>query len=129
MDSNGQGQEQLVRSGPDFWDSNPIWSPVNDDIYFQQRTPNSPLNSTWLMMINYENRGKQGIKVDAGPKPILNVRVSPDGLWLAFNSVETPDGSIKPDIYIIALGSNERQRITTDKGADIDPVWRPGIKP
>ncbi len=125
MDSNGQGQEQLVRSGPDFWDSNPIWSPLGDDIYFQQRTPNSPINSTWLMRINYEDRGKQGVKVEIGPKPILNVHFSPDGLWLAFNSVETSDSRVKPDIYIIALGSSERQRITTDKSADVDPVWRP----
>lgn len=125
MDSNGLGQEQLVRSGPTLWDFSPFWSPITDEIYFHQRTPNSPLNSTWLMKIGYEERGGLGVKVDAGPKPILNAHFSPDGLWLVFNSVEKTDGSAKPDIYIISLVGGERQRLTTDRGNDIDPVWRP----
>lgn len=129
MDSNGQGQEQLIRSGPTFWDSNPIWSPTSEDIYFQQRTPNSPINSTWLMKISYEARGGQGVKLEVGPKPVLNVHLSPDGLWLAFNSLESPDGKTKPDIYIFPLGGGERQRLTTDRDTDVDPVWRPLPQP
>jgi serine/threonine protein kinase len=125
MTSDGQGQEQIVRSGPGVWDTNPIWSPIGDDVFFNQRYAKNPVNATWLMKINYEARGGLGVKVEAGPRPILNVRFSPDGQWLTFNSVETIDGSIKPDIYIIPLLGGERQRVTTDPGTDMDPVWRP----
>lgn len=129
MASDGQGQEQIVRSGPGVWDTNPIWSPIGDDVFFNQRYAKNPVNATWLMNINYEARGGLGAKVEAGPRPILNVRFSPDGQWLTFNSVETIDGSIKPDIYIIPLLGGERQRITTDPGTDVDPVWRPVSAP
>ncbi len=125
MPKDGQQNDQLVRSGLDVWDSAPVWSPIEDKILFNQRYPNTPLNATWLMGITFEARGGTGEKLEAGPRPILNVDYSPDGLWLTFNGLENLDGSVKPDIYILPLDGSGRIRLTTDPGTDVDPVWRP----
>jgi len=120
MTDTGESQEQLTRSGADYLDLNPAWSPDNQVILYDQQAKENPTR-IWLMSILYENRGSTGIPVKAEPLPVENVDYSADGFWLAFESVDESNR----DIYIMKSVGTSRVRLTTDPGNDYDPVWRP----
>ena len=48
---------------------------------------------------------------------------SADGFWIIYQGREV-DGTTF-DLYLIAVGSTERIRLTTDPGNDFEPAWRP----
>ena len=120
MTNTGEAQEQLTRSGADFLNLNPAWSPDNKIILYDQQAKSNP-SQIWLMSILYENRGSTGIQVNAEPLPIENADYSADGFWLAFESVDESNR----DIYIMKSIGTSRVRLTTDPGNDYDPAWRP----
>jgi len=120
MTDTGQSPEQITRSGYTYWDILPIWSPDGTAILYNQH-PSDNTSLVWLMSINYENRGGEGVDVDADPLPVSDVDYSEDGFLLAF---EGKDGDNR-DIYLMNVTGVSRIQLTTDPGNDFDPVWRP----
>ena len=121
MGNEGQSPEQITRSGYVFWDINPVWSPDGTSILYSQHRADTPYR-VWLMAIRYENRGNEGVDVEANPLPVNNVVYSPDGFWLAFESEDAADNR---DIYIMTAAGASRTQLTTDPANDFDPAWRP----
>ena len=122
MADNGQGQQQIVRSGQEFWDMNPAWSPDGETILFSQRRINVG-SRFYLMSIRYEDRvAGLASRLNYGPLPIENVHFSPDGFWLIFEGETQEDNT---DIFIMTVDGGNRLRLTMDPGADFDPSWRP----
>jgi serine/threonine protein kinase/Tol biopolymer transport system component len=124
MTDTGEGQQQIVHSGQNYWDYLPIWSPDGKNILFSERNANTTGPAyTWLESIVYENRNTdQPSKLNLGTASIENVRYSPDGFWLAFES-QGSDGN--KDIYFMTLSGAQRTRLTKDPAVDFDPAWRP----
>ncbi len=119
MSDTGQEAVQLARSGQDLWDFQPAWSPDGTTIYFSQRRlgPFRP----WLMKVNFQDLSQEPKRMNY-PSPIEDVSFSPDGLWLAFESLDN-DGN--RDIYFMTVAGSGRARLTTDPKIDFDPAWRP----
>lgn len=114
--------DQIAKTGNNTNDFLPVWTRDGQFILFSQTNfeGNAP---AWLMSIRYEDRlTKQATRLNIEPLPIVDVSISPDGFWMAFES--WPD-SINHDIYITTLTGANRVRLTTDPGFDFDPVWRP----
>ena len=123
MTDDGQDNLQLVRSGQSLWDFLPQWSPDGVTILFNQR--DKGVHKPWLMTINVTN-SEQGPTRLNFPVPIEDVEFSPDGVWLAFEGV---DSQANRDIYLITLTGGSRTRLTNDPNVDFDPAWRPFQNP
>jgi eukaryotic-like serine/threonine-protein kinase len=118
----GQGEQQIVRSGQAYWDYQPVWSPDGSTIAFAERNADGPVQP-WVMSMAYEERDSSAsAQIDLGPLPIENLRYSPDGRWLMFESVSEGNNH---DLFIATIDGQERTRLTTDPGVDFDPAWRP----
>ncbi len=125
MSDNGQFQSQFSPLGPlnNFW---PSWSPDGQIIFYSQS--NQEQFFPWLVYRRYEDRDtsiETRIPVTtsvAESGPFVQVRPSPDGTMLAYES--WPDGD-NHDIYIMNANGSNLQRLTTDPGVDCGPAWRP----
>ncbi len=120
MSDTGLSNVQIARSGQQFWDYFPAWGPDGETLIFNQRDlgPTRP----WLMTIRYEDReSKEPTRLDF-PRPIEDVKFSPDGLWLVFESL---DNEFNRDIYFMTITGGDRTRLTNDPALEFDPVWRP----
>ncbi len=125
MSDTGKNQTQFSMSGEinDFW---PVWSPNNDRIFYGQKQSNSSVS--WVTTMRYEDRGTyRETRIPSqspatGAQPIADISLSPDGEWFAFQS--WPDGT-NHDIYIMDANGANWVRLTTDKGYDFSPAWRP----
>ncbi len=114
--------EQLAQTGNNTNDFLPVWTKDGEFVLFSQNNFEGTVPA-WLMSIRYEERqAKQAVRLPIEPLPIVDVGISPDGFWMAFES--WPD-SLNHDIYISTLTGANRIRLTTDPGFDFDPVWRP----
>lgn len=121
MSDTGQGNVQVARSGQQFWDYLPVWTPDGTTILFSQKDAGL-LSRAWLMSIRYEDReSKDPTRLDL-PRPIEDVEFSPDGTLIAF---EGSDSEGNKDIYIMTASGDNRTRITNDPTVDFDPTWRP----
>ena len=121
MSDTGQGNVQIARSGQQFMDYLPVWTPDGSTILFSQRDV-GVASRPWLMSIKYEDREtKDPTRVDL-PRPVEDVEFSPDGLWMVFEGMDN-DGN--RDIYIMTASGGSRTRITNDPSVDFDPSWRP----
>lgn len=114
--------ELLAQTGNNTNDFLPVWTRDGQFVLFSQTNFEGTVPA-WLMSIRYEERqAKQAVRLPIEPLPIVDVSISPDGFWMAFES--WPD-SLNHDIYISTLTGANRLRLTTDPGFDFDPVWRP----
>jgi serine/threonine protein kinase/Tol biopolymer transport system component len=121
MTDTGKGQQQLIRSGQEYWDLAPAWSPDGRTILFSQRKVGP--SDIWLMSIIYEERASQpATRLNYGSLPVENVEFSPDGFWLIFESLSDNDNR---DLFLVTLDGASRIRLTSDSGADFDAAWRP----
>jgi len=121
MSDTGQGNVQVARSGQQFWDYLPVWTPDGTTILFSQKDAGL-LSRAWLMSIRYEDReSKDPTRLDL-PRPIEDVEFSPDGTLIVF---EGSDSEGNKDIYIMTASGDNRTRITNDPTVDFDPTWRP----
>jgi Tol biopolymer transport system component len=126
MTDAGQGQQQIARNGQDYWDYLPVWSPDGKVVLFSERYANAPVQP-WEESIVYENRETTASqRVKLGPLPNENVRYSPDGLWVVFESKDVDENR---DIYYMSLSGGERTRLTKDPSPEFDPAWRPAVSP
>ena len=123
MTDAGEGQQQIVRSGQDFWDYLPVWSLDGKMILFNERNANGPVQP-WVLSIVYEDRNtNQSTRLKLGSGPIENLHYSPDGLWLAFEGFS--DNGNNRDIFFATHSGAQLTRFTKDPGVDFDPAWRP----
>jgi serine/threonine protein kinase len=121
MNDTGQGNVQIARSGQQFWDFLPVWTPDGSTIVFSQRDA-GVVSRPWLMAIKFEDReSKDPTRLDL-PRPIEDVEFSPDGLWIAFEGM---DNNGNRDIYFMTASGGSRTRLTNDPAVDFDPAWRP----
>jgi serine/threonine protein kinase/Tol biopolymer transport system component len=122
MNADGTEQKQIVRSGTEFSDYMPTWSHDGSLIIFNQRCA-IRFCLPYLMRISSTDRTvEQGSSLQVKVLPIEDVSYSPDGFWFVFEGEEA--GENKDILYMTVTGAN-RTRVTTDKGLDFDPVWRP----
>jgi eukaryotic-like serine/threonine-protein kinase len=122
MTDTGQGQQQIVRSGPEFWDYLPIWSPDAKTILFTERNAQGPV-SPWTMDILYENRANgQADRLKIAASPIEHLNYSPDGLWFVF---ESKDEQGNRDLFLVTFDGQQRTQLTKDPGEDFGAAWRP----
>jgi Tol biopolymer transport system component len=121
MSDTGQGNQQIARSGQQYWDFLPAWAPDGSTILFSQRDATGA-SRPWLMSIQYEDREAQDPTRPDLQRPIEDVDFSPDGLWIAFEGMDN-DGN--RDIYFMTVTGGSRTRLTTDPRVDFDPAWRP----
>lgn len=123
MSDKGLTDFQFNSSGNvnDTW---PLWSPDGEFIIFNRTkiTPAIP----WLLKLRYEDRGNEATRIPplGSPdiSPMAKASISPDGLWLVYES--WPDGR-NHDIYTMDITGTGRARLTTDPGLDFFPAWRP----
>jgi serine/threonine protein kinase/Tol biopolymer transport system component len=122
MNADGTDQKQIVRSGVAFSDYLPTWSPDGSLILFNQRCA-TKFCFPYLMSISATDRSvEQGTFLQLNVISIEDVDYSPDGFYLLY---EGEGGDENNDIlYMTVTGANST-RITTDKGLDFDPTWRP----
>ncbi|MEI8131208.1 MAG: protein kinase [Leptolinea sp.] len=123
-DLTGQLQFQYSPSGAviNQW---PEWSKDGSILFYSQMSSDGIV--PYLVGLSYENRGKnREFRIPAvGTEnigPVVEPAVSPDGLWVAFES--WPDG-INHDLYMTTVNGSERHRLTSDKEWDFGPAWKP----
>lgn len=122
MNSNGTDQRQIVRSGLEFNDYLPTWSPDGQLILFNQRCA-VKFCLPYVMSISATDRAvEQGKILQFNLITIENVHYSPDGSLLVYEGGESGENN---DIFYINLAGTEPVRITTDPSLDFNPVWRP----
>lgn len=120
--NSSKPNELLAQTGNNTNDFLPAWTRDGQFVLFSQTNFEGTVPA-WLMSLRYEDRlTKQAVRLPIEPLPIVDVSMSSDGFWMAFES--WPD-SLNHDIYISTLTGANRIRVTTDPGFDFDPVWRP----
>jgi serine/threonine protein kinase/Tol biopolymer transport system component len=123
MNFDGKNQKQIVRSGVAFSDYLPTWSPDGELILFNQRCATT-FCFPYLMSISATDRSvEQGTRVQLNVISVENVEYSADGFWLLYEGEEAGENN---DILYMTVSGANRVRVTTDKGLDFDPAWRPG---
>ncbi len=124
MNADGSNQRQIVRSGLEYWDYSPAWSPKDDLIIFNQRCATRFCNP-YLMTVSATDRSvEQGKRMQLNIVLIQNVKFSPDGFLLAYEGVGE-EGNL--DVFYMTLAGGDRVRLTTDKALDFHPAWRPAV--
>ena len=122
MNADGSEQSQIVRSGIEFTDYLPTWSPDGQTILFNQRCA-TKFCLPYLMSISaVDHSVEQATKLGFKLVTIENVNYSPDGALIAFEGGDTGENN---DIFYITIEGTDRVRITTDPGLDFNPAWRP----
>jgi len=122
MNADGTGQKQIVRSGVAFSDYLPTWSPDGQLILFNQRCATT-FCFPYLMSISAVDRSvEQGSFLQLNVVSVEDVEYSPDGFHLVY---EGEAGDENNDIYYMTVTGANAIRVTTDKGLDFDPAWRP----
>jgi serine/threonine protein kinase len=122
MKVDGTEQKQIVRSGVAFSDYLPLWSPDGQLILFNQRCA-TKFCFPYLMSISSADRSvEQGSYLPLNIISIEDVEYSPDGFHLLY---EGEDKAENNDIFYMTVTGANIIRITTDKGLEFDPTWRP----
>jgi serine/threonine protein kinase/Tol biopolymer transport system component len=121
MSEAGQDRVQIARSGQSMSDFLPVWMADGETILFSQKDV-EVVTRPWLMSIRYEDRDTRSPTRLNLPRPIEDVEVSPDGVWIVY---ETRDNEGNRDIYFITMDGDARTRLTSDPAVDFDPAWRP----
>jgi len=122
MNADGTGQKQIIRSGVAFSDYLPTWSPDGQLILFNQRCATKFCFPYLMSTSAFDRSVEQGAILQLNVISIEDVEYSPDGFRLLYEGEEESEN--KDIFYMTVTGANSI-RITTDKGLDFDPTWRP----
>lgn len=122
MKADGTDKKALGVSNNSLADYQPAWAPDGAYLLFSEN--NRELTApAWLM--RFDEGSPQAVKVEAAGLPVVDVSFSPDGNWIAFESTDT----INQDVYLFNFQTGQRQRLTTGKAVEFDPLWRPAPQP
>ncbi|MEA2008662.1 MAG: protein kinase [Chloroflexota bacterium] len=113
---------QRFSASKDLENTHPVWSPDGTMILFTQQAADRFFAVKWA---TYAEGGLHEEKIYPGYAPSKEGNYSSDGKWIVFESWPTSDTN--HDIYLLAVGEEEPQRLTTDPAYDFDPVWRPAL--
>ncbi|NWF64524.1 MAG: serine/threonine-protein kinase [Chloroflexi bacterium] len=122
MNADGSDQKQIIRSGVQYSDYLPAWSPKNDLIIFNQRCATTFCNPYLMSASATDRASEQGLRLGINIAFIENIDYSPDGFYLAYEGVGEA-GNI--DIFFMTVSGGDRVRLTTDPAQDFHPAWRP----
>jgi eukaryotic-like serine/threonine-protein kinase len=125
MNADGTEQGQIIRSGVQYSNYAPVWSPKNDLIIFNQRCATTFCNPYLMNTSATERTNEQGLKMQVNIAFIENVDYSPDGFYLAYEGVGEAGNR---DIFFMTVSGGDRVRLSTDPAQDFHPVWRPAIQ-
>jgi Tol biopolymer transport system component len=117
MNADGSGKEQLLRTGGSFSDYLPAWSADGQTIYFSEA--NADLSAPASLMKLVLSTSK--VSLMPIPLPVVDVTLSSDGQWLAYEFSDTKN----QDIYIYRLPNGPPQQLTKPGLVYFDPAWRP----
>jgi len=121
MTDNGENPIQLVYSGLEYVNFDPVWSPDGKFVRFSQRLNGASL--VWLSELPYEERELLTAKrLNFSPLWIENIEYSPDGIWFLFEGLGDDKNR---DIHLMSVDGESIIRLTLDPGMDFDPAWRP----
>ena len=124
MNADGTEQTQIIRSGVQYTDYLPVWSPKNDLIIFNQRCATTFCNP-YLMSVSATDRsGEQGLRMPINITFIEEIDYSPDGFYLAYEGVGEAGNM---DVFFMTVSGGNRIRLSTDPAQDFQPAWRPAI--
>lgn len=124
MEADGSEQRQIVRSGLEYWDYAPAWSPNDDLILFNQRCATRFCNPYLMSISPHDRTAEQGKRIPLNIVTIQNVKFSPDGFHLAYEGVGE-EGNL--DVFYMTIAGGDRVRLTIDKSLDFHPAWRPMV--
>ncbi|MBK9782097.1 MAG: PD40 domain-containing protein [Anaerolineales bacterium] len=121
---NADGTEpiQIIRSGLAYNDYLPVWSPKDDLIIFNQRCAKTFCNPYLMRTSSTDRSSEQGLKLPINLTYIENIDFSPDGLFLAYESVGDDRNM---DVFFMTLSGGDKVRLSTDPEQDFHPAWRP----
>jgi len=124
MNADGSNPKQIVRSGVAYTDYLPTWSPDGGLIIFNQRCATTFCNPYLKSFSTDSLTAVDAKRMQLNLVIVQNVDFSPDGFYLAYESIEDADNL---DIYLMTVAGGDRVRLTTDKGMDFHPAWRPVV--
>jgi Tol biopolymer transport system component len=120
MTSDGEEEKQLLPSGNKVSNYQPVWSFDGSLILYSQQ---SATEFTFPNLFSISANGDtKPIQIFLGVLSIEDVKYSPDGVWIAYES-----GSERGyHVYYSTLSGANQARITEDVTFDdFDPAWRP----
>jgi Tol biopolymer transport system component len=124
MSDSGQDKTRLVLTDVSYWNFQPDWGSDGRAIYFSETIGAQELG--WLMQFDYDNRENPDASQVLNGNYATDVSISPDLLWLAFES--TRYGDIF-NVYLMRNDGSNRARLTNEPDEEFDPVWRPSLVP
>jgi serine/threonine-protein kinase len=121
--ANGGGQEEILLEG-DSSPSNashtvlmPQFSP--DGHYLVHMEQNGPNASIWALPLTGEKKAFPIVQPPSPQTRIIQLRLSPDGRWLAYSSTE----SGREEVYVTHFPSGQGKWQVSQTGGSF-PVWR-----
>ncbi len=131
MNYLGKDPILLINRGPTYWDFLPNWSPDGKTILFNETI--GPQALGWLMVFDYGNfqtavsaHWRSGTYANHGS-------YSPDGLWVAYASVDTTNANSTGFLVYIVRNASGNTPISLPGGKsgsmNFDPAWRPAGSP
>ena len=124
MTDKGQNQTSFNYSDIATNSFGPAWTPDGQLILFSQNKITTGI--PWLQALRLKDQNtNKDFRIPAGGQdigPVAGVSVSPNGLWIAYES--WPDGK-NHDIYRITINGTDLTQLTTDASFDFSPAWKP----
>lgn len=120
MNSDGSEEKQLLPSGNRISNYQPVWSTDGELILYSQQ---SATEFTFPNLFSvHVNGDKKPLEVFLGVLSIEDVKYSPDGIWIAYES----GGERGYHVYYSTPSGANQARITEEVTFDdFDPAWRP----
>lgn len=122
MNADGSEQAQIIRSGVQYSDYLPSWSPKNDLIIFNQRCATTFCNPYMMSTSATDRSLEQGLRQTLNIAYVEDIDYSPDGFYLAYEGVGEAGNT---DVFFMTVSGGDRVRLTTDPAQDFHPAWRP----
>ena len=129
MDADGKNQRRLTNNPAS--DHSPSWSPDGKRVVFCSNRDGHVIHGipTYEIYVMDADGGNQQRLTD-NPNNDSSPSWSPDGKWIAFDSVRG-DGAGRlrhVDIYVMDADGKNQQRLTNNPASDHSPSWSPDGK-
>ncbi len=118
MAANGSNKHQVVLSGGSFSEYLPTWAPDGSYLIFDRSNSNVS-SPSGLVRFDFQTNTSKLLPI---PLPAVDASISPDGLWVAYESHDT--SSVYIDMCLLPDG--KPLHLVTSSAGVFDPVWRPG---